>query len=98
MAADAGIVHQQCDIAESLVDGRLEALNVIEIADVDAEGSHVARPRGRRAELRGGSSTSQLASAMQTFMASAANLAEAARPMPLAAPVTTATRFAASAG
>ena len=44
------------------------------------------------------SSASPLASAMHTFMPSAANLTEAARPMPLAAPVTTATRSAASAG
>jgi hypothetical protein len=35
---------------------------------------------------------------MHTFMPSAANFAEAAKPMPLAAPVTTATRFAANAG
>ena len=101
-AASAGprVVHEQRDLAEGVVGRGLQALDVVEIADVDGEGSHVGPgsrpPRGPCAAAA--SSAAPLASAMHTFMPSAANLADAARPMPLAAPVTTATRFAAKAG
>ena len=98
-AADSGVVHQERDIAERLVDGSLEALDVIEIADVDGEGSHVVRPRGGRAELRGGGLERFAVGVRHAHLhAERANLAAAARPMPLAAPVTTATLFGTSAG
>ena len=99
-SAGPGVVHQHGDFTESVEDRGLQAPDVFEVADVDGEGSHMVRLRVAvaRTFAAPASSASPLKSAMHTFMPSAANLAEAARPMPLAAPVMTATRFAASAG
>ena len=91
---DAGVVAEHVDLAEGLERALGERLHGLEIGDVGRYAERLAAPRLDRLDDRGEARWSM--SARTTFARSRAKSSAIARPIPLAPPVTTATRPASS--
>ena len=97
---NAGIVHQDVRAAEPFSNAGFQRRHILDPADIDGAGHDIgaAARRGGCSSVSASASRSPPRSAIHTFMPSRANRIAAARPIPDAPPVTTATWLGDRAG